>query len=300
MLRTGRLLLRLLPALVLLVLVVPGSAVRPATMSLTKVESANGYDAGADVVWVLVLGVDGEGLTDAIQLLGIDSRTGAAAAIGFPRDTWVDLGGGQEGKINEAFRDGADSISRVVEGLVGIRATYVLATRGAGFVSMVDELGGVTVHSDLQFTTDTGELTVRKGRNDFTGHTALLFAETRIFGDAPSPDFIRVGNHQDLLLGLLAGLQERDDGRGFVETMALRAIEDIDTEDVSPLDLYRLLNALTSVDPARAEGCVLVGSEDVDDVGNQIIRPDVDLADRLGRDAVDDAAFDSGCDPEGS
>jgi hypothetical protein len=43
---------------------------------------------------------------------------------------------------------------------------------------------------------------------------------------------------------------------------------------------------------------VLVGREDVDDVGNQIIRADQALGDRLGKEARDDATFESGCEPQ--
>jgi LCP family protein required for cell wall assembly len=291
-----RAVLRLVPVVVLLAIVVPGSGVRPATLSLTKVESAEGYDAGADVVWVLALGADRLGLTDAIQLLGIDTRTGAAAAIGIPRDTYVDLGQGEKGKINAAYQEGADVAAQVVEDLVGIPPTYVLVSRGDGFVSMVEALDGVTVDSPLAFTTDEGEVRVRKGPNDFDAETALLFAQTRLFGDAPGPpDFIRSANHQALLLGLLKRLQEHDDDKGFVESMALTAMAGIDTDDASPLDLYRLLNALTSVDPDTAEGCILVGSEDEDAAGNQIILPDLELAERLGREAIDDATFETDC-----
>jgi LCP family protein required for cell wall assembly len=293
-----RAVLRMLPVVLLLVIAVPGSGVRPATLTLTKVEKAEGYDAGADVVWVLVLGADSLGLTDAIQLLGIDTRTGAAAAIGIPRDTYVDLGDGEKGKINEALNEGPDVASRVVEELVGIPPTYVLVSRGDGFVSMVDALGGVTVDSELAFTTDEGDVDVREGPNRFDGRTALLFAQTRLFGDAPGPpDFIRSDNHQALLLGLLKELQEQDEDKGFLESMALSALEGIDTEDASPLDLYRLLNALTGVDPDKTEGCILVGTEGEDQAGNQIITANEDLADRLGREAKDDATFESGCEP---
>ena len=299
-LRAGRLVLRLLPALVLLAFVVPGSAVQPATLSLTKVETADGYDAGADVVWVLVLGAeddpDAEADTDAIELLGIDSRTGAAAAIGIPRDTYVEIDGGM-GRINGAFAEGGPQLAaRVVEELVGIAPTYVLVSKGPGFVDMVDALGGVTVDSPLAFRTDSGNLQVSKGPNDFTGQQALLFAQTRVF-DAPRPgDFIRVENHQALLLGMLAKLQEREGERGFVEAMALQAMDGIDTDDTSPLDLYRLLNALTSVDPARTDGCPILGVEKVLPDGNMVIVPDTVLAERLGEEARDDATFESGCE----
>ena len=162
--------LRLVPVVVALAIVIPSSGVRPTTLSLTKVETAGGYDVGSDVVWVLVLGEDNVRDTDAIQLLGIDVRTGAAAAIGFPRDSWVDLGNGKMGKINGAYRKGGPELAgTVVRDLVGIAPDYVLVTAGDGFVSMVDALGGVTVDSSREFVTDDGHMHVEKGPNEFTG-----------------------------------------------------------------------------------------------------------------------------------
>lgn len=294
-LRLLRTVLRLAPVLVVLAMAFPSAGLRPTTLSLTKVETAGGYDVGTDVVWVLVLGEDEVHDTDAIQLLGIDVRTGAAAAIGIPRDTWVDLGGGQMAKINQAYKkDGPELISSVVKDLVGIPADYVLVTSGDGFVSMVDALGGVTVDSPESFTTDDGRVQVARGPNDFTGEEALSFAASRRF---PGPgDFTRSWNHQALLLGLLEQLQRQDHHTGFVETMALSALDGLDT-DASPVDLYHLLNALTGVDPTKTQGCVVVGSEAKDAQGNDIILPDRALAKRLGREGADDATFESGCRP---
>jgi LCP family protein required for cell wall assembly len=277
-------------------IVIPSSGVRPTTLSLTKVETANGYDVGRDVVWVLVLGADSGGDTDALELLGIDVRTGAAAAIGIPRDSWVNLGGGHMDKINQAYKspDGAELISSVVNNLVGIQPDYVLSTAGDGFVSMVDALGGVTVDSPEEFTTDDGHMEVQKGPNRFNGAQALDFAMSRHF--AGPGDFTRVANHQALLLGLLKELQKRDDHPGFTELMALSAIDGLQT-NASPVDLYRLLNALTGVDPAKVKGCLLRGAVAHDPVGGDIILPDTTLGHRLGREAIDDATFESGCKP---
>jgi LCP family protein required for cell wall assembly len=297
-LRIARLVLRALPVVLVLLVAVPGSGVRPTTLSLTKVEHAQAYDVGRDVVWVLVLGADVRRDTDAIQLLGIDARTGAAAAIGIPRDSYVDLHGDHGmGRINTAYRlDGPGLAAQVVQDLVGIEPDYVLVTESGGFVDMVEALGGVTVDSRLAFTTEDGGMPVEKGPNDFTGAEALDFAATRRF-EVPGPgDFIRSRNHQDLLIGLLKQLQQQDDREGFVETMARVALDGIETADASPLDLYKLLNLLTSVDPAKIRGCIVTGDEDEDDIGNQIIVPHEDLAERLGREAIDDATFESGCE----
>lgn len=295
--RALRTALRLLPVVAALAVAVSGSGVRPATLTLTELETAEGYDVGAGVVWVLVLGEDEAHDTDAIQLLGIDARTGAAAGIGFPRDSWVDLEDGRMGKINQAYKEGgAELAGSVVRDLVGIPADYVLVTAGEGFVAMVDALGGVTVDSPLAFPTDDGRLRIHRGPNVLTGEEALSFAQSRRAFPGPG-DLVRSSNHQALLLGLLVQLQRQDDDRGFLEATALAGLDGLET-DASPADLYRLLNTLTGVDPAKVQGCVLGGTEDVDAFGNQIIRPDRRLAQRLGRESVDDATFESGCTPD--
>ena len=301
-----RLALRLLPVVLVLAIVVPGSGVRPTTLSLAKIEKAQGYDAGSDVVWVLVLGSDAppnepptSGDTDAFQLLAIDARTGAAAGIGIPRDSYVDLHGDLgPSRINIALKEGMERdqgfavVVRAVEELVGVTPDYVLVTSGDGFTDMFDTLGGrVEVDSTVAFTTPEG-LVVEKGVNEFTAAEALQFAE---FRDFPGQgDLTRSANHQALLLGLLKELQRRDDRHGFVETMAVAALDGIATEDVSPLDLYRLLNLLTSVDPALVEGCIVTGKDVEDEAGNMVIDPDEELAQRLGREAADDATFETG------
>ena len=77
-------------------LTVPDAEVHPATISLTKIESAKDVDFSDGVVWILALGSDArpgqdvqDGNTDAIQLVGLDLASGRAAGIGIPRDSWL-------------------------------------------------------------------------------------------------------------------------------------------------------------------------------------------------------------------
>jgi LCP family protein required for cell wall assembly len=297
----ARHLLRLLPVALLLVVALTASAERPATLSLTKLETAAGYDLPQGVVWILVLGSDNptrgqekNGDTDAIQLLGIDVDSGAAAAIGIPRDTWVPVPSGGSGRINGVLRtSGQEAVADVVADLVGIRASYVLLTGGDGFLDMVGTLGGVTVDSKVAFTADDDpNLHVVVGKNDFTPQQALDFATSRDFPG--QGDLVRSQNHQALLLGLLEKFHERAAQRGFVETMGLSAIEGIDPGNATPLDLYRLLNALMGVEPGAASGCVVPGRDQTVD-GNLVIIPDKATAQRYGDDVRDDAVFDQTC-----
>ena len=74
-------------------LVVPQSSVQPTDVSLVKVRHGQGVSVGDDVVWILAIGSDarpGQDMTrsrgDALQMVGINTRTGSATAIGVPRD----------------------------------------------------------------------------------------------------------------------------------------------------------------------------------------------------------------------
>jgi LCP family protein required for cell wall assembly len=252
------------------------------------------YDFADGVVWTLVLGEDAEGQTDFIQLLGIDFGTGAAAAIGIPRDSWFELSPEVgDDRINTAYATGgAELAAGAVERLVGIAPDYVMATDTDGFLAMVGTLGRVDVDSEFAFQAEDSDLQVHRGMNTFSAKDALAFAATRTLVRG---DFDRSRNHQALLLGLLTRLQERDDEPGFIERLGLEAVDGIDTGNLSPLDLYRLLNALTSVDPDQASGCIVLGTDATSPAGGAIVRPDRDLARRLGEDARDDATFDEGC-----
>ena len=97
-------------SLLVLAVVVPDSAVKSTDVALVKLDRADGVDVDPDVVWILAVGSDarpGEDMTrtrgDALQLVGMDTRTGAATAIGIPRDSWVSIPGHGSEKINAAL-----------------------------------------------------------------------------------------------------------------------------------------------------------------------------------------------------
>jgi len=283
----------------LVALVVPGAGVHPTTLSLSQGASAKSVDFQDGVVWVLVLGSDAEdgstlreGNTDAIELLALDLESGAAAAIGIPRDFWVPLPGGYD-RINQAYKKGGASLAaQAVEELVGVPPHFVLVTGFDGFRSMTDTVGGVDVVSTERFVTEDGRMLVRRGINHFDGQEALYFAATRTSLES---DLRRAANHQALLLGFLRQLRQREDEAGFMERVTSSAIGGLQT-DLPPTDLYRLAQAVTQVDPGEVTGCIATGR--LATVGPEkasVIFPNYPLAQRLGRDAAEDAELDPGC-----
>jgi polyisoprenyl-teichoic acid--peptidoglycan teichoic acid transferase len=281
--------------LALLALVVPGAAVRPTTVSLSRVEIARSVDFKDGVVWVLVLGRDNEDRTDTIELLAFDGETGAAAGIGIPRDSWVKLPDGPA-RINEAWLEGggeqggAELAARTVDNLVGVTPDFVLVTGFEGFLAMSEAVGEVEVRSPLAFDSDQG-MAVERGLNRFDAEQALDFASSR--DNLPRNDFDRMANNQALLLGYLRSLRAHEEKKGFMEDVTFAALGGMET-DLAPTDLYRLAQAVTQVDPNRVTGCLVLGTP-ITRGGAQVIRADKQLAHQLGNDADLDATLDPDC-----
>jgi len=232
------------------------------------------------------------GLTDAIQLIGVHLDTGRAVAIGLPRDLYVEMSNGSA-RLNTALRDeGPEGIAREVDDLLGIRPDVVAVTGFDGFLSMMDAVGDVHVDSPLAFTTEEGDVQVKRGRNTFDADEALYYARTRETLPGGS-DFERAANHQRLLLGVLERLRDAEDEAGFMEGVTLSALGGLQT-DLSPAQVYRLVQALTTVDPQRTDSCIIVGTFGVVS-GAEIVYPDLEQARAVGRDARDDARLQGGC-----
>lgn len=296
--RLGRTAARL-ALLAAIAVLVPTGSVHPTTMSLTTIETAKAVDLGDEgVLWVLALGSEAaagqdvmQGLTDAIQLIGVQPGTGRAVAIGLPRDLYVDLPSGRA-RINTALaKEGPEGVAAVVGDLVGIEPDLVLVTGFDGFLSMMGTVGDVEIDSPLAFTTEEGGVEVRRGTNTFDPSAALAYARTR--QGLPASDFDRAANHQRLLLGVLERLHAAEDEEGFMESAALAAMGGLQT-DMSLTDVYRLLQALTTIDPDRTKGCIVGGTFGVE-FGADVVYPDEEQAEAVGADARDDARLQGGC-----
>src|ERR1700710_2397374 len=130
--------------LVVSAMVLPPSAPRDLDTSLVEVHTGQAVDHPSNVLWILCLGSDarpGQRLTgnraDAIQLVGLNLKTGAGTMIGIPRDSYVEIRGHGRNKINASLFYGgpqlmADSVGR----LVGVRPDYVFTTGFLGFRAM--------------------------------------------------------------------------------------------------------------------------------------------------------------------
>jgi polyisoprenyl-teichoic acid--peptidoglycan teichoic acid transferase len=286
--------------LALIALVVPDSSTHPTEVALVKVRHASGVDLTPDVVWILAVGSDarpGEDMThtrgDALQLIGINTVTGAAAAIGVPRDSWVPIPGVGSNKINASlYYGGPELLGETVGNLVGIQPDYVFVTRFPFFIAMVKSIGGIYVDNPVAFAdTYLKPDGFPEGHIHLNGYDAMAFS--RIRHDLLRGDFDRSANQQRTLRGIQAKIRARADEPGFLERGVLSVMENMHT-DLSPAELFMLAEAAAAIDPSKITNCVVQGG--IGSIGGaSVVLPYTDQAARLGDRARKDATLES-CD----
>ena len=278
---------------------VPNAEVRSPDAVLVKVNTAEAVDHPANVLWVLMMGSDarpGESVprsrADAIQLVGLNLKTGHAVIFGVPRDSWVSIPGYGSNRVNAAlYFGGPQLMADVVGGMFGINVDYAFVTGFPGFANLVRSIGGVVVNSDMDFSDDNLDGQFHEGKNFVNGYIAEHFGRMRHF--LPRGDFDRSAHQGELIKAIARKVKSKQDTPGFFEKGVLSVIRNLNT-DLSPAELYRLAQAATLVKPALIKDCVLNGS--IGNIGGaSVVLPDLALARRLGDATRTDATLEGGC-----
>jgi LCP family protein required for cell wall assembly len=278
-------------------LVVPDPSVSPAETALIKIERADGVDLSPDVIWIMAIGSDarpGEEMTrsrgDALQLVGINTQTGAAATIGIPRDSYVDIPGYGSNKINAALTFGGPAVmASSVEGLVGIEPDYVMVAGFVGMERMVNGIGGITVNNPISFSDDSLKPAgFAAGKIRLRGYDAMAFS--RIRHNLIGGDFDRSANQQRTLMGILKRIRDRADRPGFIQAGVTTVLKNMDT-NASPGELFQIAQAIAQVDPKQVTRCVLRGGLGSAG-GASVVFPDLAMAKGLGDQARRDASIE--------
>lgn len=143
----------------------------------------------------------GQQRTDTIMLMHMPADRKKAYLISFPRDSWVEVPGYGRQKINAAFSYGGPKLLiQTIEGLTGVRIDHYGAIDFAGFESMVDALGGVTVNIKKSVYDPARKVNWQAGKQELNGEEALLFVRQRY--NLPNGDFDRMKRQQALLRAL--------------------------------------------------------------------------------------------------
>lgn len=278
-------------------IVVPDATRPPAQAALIKLERAHGLDARDGVIWFLALGSDARpgqpvlgSRSDAIQLVGINTRTHHAVTIGIPRDSYVPIPGSGSNKINAAMVFGGPQLTaQAVEGLTGIRPDYVFVTSFRGLQRMVNGVKGVEV--TVTYPMNDLKQRFRPGQRELTGLEALAFA--RIRHGLPRGDFDRSMDQGQLLKGGLRTIAGKQDRIGFLER-ALGYFARYTDTNLGPAELYQLTRTVLEINPARVRVCVVTGSTGYAGSAS-VVFPDRGTLRALVADVRHDATVDRGC-----
>lgn len=282
--------------LVAVALAVPNAGVAPTDTALVKVDRAQGVDLSPDVIWILALGSDARrgqvvvrSRADAIQLVGINSVTGAATSIGIPRDSWVAIDGYGSNRINAAlYFGGPQLMAEEVKDLVGIEPDYVFVSSFWGLRDTVNAIGGIVVRSPVSFSDPhLAPQGFRAGKNRVTGVGAVAFS--RIRKSLAGGDFDRSRNQQRTISAIQAKIAANADKPGFIDRGVLAVLAHMDT-NVAPAELFRIAQAIAQVDRSKISGCV-VGGGFANIGGASVITPNVTQARRYGDAARRDATI---------
>ena len=278
-------------------LVIPNSGVQSTQSVLVKIDRAGGVDVDSDLIWILAVGSDarpGEDMTrvrgDALQLIGMNTQTGAATTIGIPRDSYVTIPGHGSDRVNAAlYYGGPQLLGETVGNMVGIQPDYVFVTRFPFFEQMIDDIGGITVRNPTSFADDyLKPAGFPAGRVKLNGYNAMAFS--RIRKTLPGGDFDRSANQQRVLRGIQGAIRARADEPGFMERGVLTVLEHMHT-DLPPGELFRIAQAVAQVDPSKITGCVVQGG--IGDIGGaSVVLPYLDQARRYGDEARKDATIE--------
>ena len=123
--------------------------------------------------------------SDVNILAVVNPVTKRVALINTPRDYYVDLAGtDSKDKLTHAGLYGVETSMATLGNLYGINVDHYIRINFAGFISIVDALGGVDVYSDQAFTSVGSPgyydpTTFAEGWNHLDGKSALAFARER-------------------------------------------------------------------------------------------------------------------------
>ncbi len=151
---------------------------------------------------ILVLGADVTfgspfSRTDVIKLVSVDVASRRMAILTIPRDTWVELPNGRNGRINGAYslgtskdpKDHIDNAINTVAKLVSensgepIDIQYFVRLQPEGLVKIIDKMGGVKldVEKKMKYSDPSQQLFIdlEPGVQVLDGYNAMCYARFR-------------------------------------------------------------------------------------------------------------------------
>jgi len=171
---------------------------------------------------ILLLGSDSRGAiggnlddtkgtrSDTMMIVHISADRKSIQVMSLMRDSWVDIPGRGQAKLNAAMAYGGVPLAvQTIEGIIDSRIDHIAMVDFEGFKDITDALGGVTVNNPRAFSTyGNPSYTFAKGAISLRGERALPFVRERhAFSDG---DFTRVANQQLFIKAVMAKVLSKE------------------------------------------------------------------------------------------
>ena len=168
-------------------------------------------DANENVFTVLISGIDTDGAistksrSDVNILAVVNRNTHQVQLISTPRDYYVALSisDGVKDKLTHSGIYGVQVTMDTIGMLYDVDVDYYFRINFTGFVDLIDAMGGITVTSDVEFT--SGDYTFTVGDNELDGEAALAFVRER--HAFSSGDRQRGKNQMAVISGVISKMQ---------------------------------------------------------------------------------------------
>jgi LCP family protein required for cell wall assembly len=143
---------------------------------------------------------------DSLHIVAFDGY-GGGGILGIPRDSYVPLASGGQGKINSALTLGGPlTLQQTVASATGVPLEGYILTGFDGFQQLIDGIGGLPLNAPVAVKDTMSGADVKAGANKLTGGQALAYGRARY--EVPGGDFGRSAN-QGLLILAAAGFAKQ-------------------------------------------------------------------------------------------
>ncbi len=192
--------------LILAVLIYPLALAQVAMSKLTRVDALSTAPDTPGHTYLIVgsdsrAGTDLEAVegsrTDTIVMLHVPT-SGPTVMLSIPRDSYVEIPGHGDNKVNAAFALGGPKLLvETVEQATGVKVDGYIETGLAGFGDIVDAVGGITICPKEAMHDDMVALDVQAGCQPADGAVALAYARSRYID--PRGDLGRVDRQREVM-----------------------------------------------------------------------------------------------------
>ena len=162
-----------------------------------------------DVINILLAGSDAQkgeahGRTDSMILLSYNKKANTAKLVSFMRDTWLEIPGHGEDRLNTASRFGGIGLTiNVINDYYDLELPNYVIVRFEEFVEIVDKIGGIEIEldsSEIAFINkkahNSDRLSSRAGTKTLNGEQSLWHCRNRT---DRSGDFARTQRQRDVM-----------------------------------------------------------------------------------------------------